>query len=152
MIIIQQDSSKTLEQWTTDIFFSESFYKIKNDLNTHQYTNIPIVKFKIPSELEDLMNFKVNPEAVSEVEFIKLLDQYLDYSVKTGNKQFLNQLYSGFNFPAFIGEVFSVFANSSMYTYEVAPVTARIETEMIQLMNSYAGCNDVISWHQPPII
>ncbi|WP_372642762.1 hypothetical protein [Ancylomarina sp.] len=66
MIIIQQDSSKTLEQWTTDIFFSESFYKIKNDLNTHQYTNIPIVKFKIPSELEDLMNFKVNPEAVSK--------------------------------------------------------------------------------------
>ncbi|WP_372642741.1 hypothetical protein [Ancylomarina sp.] len=72
--------------------------------------------------------------------------------MKTRNKQFLNQLYSGFNFPAFIGEVFSVLANTSMYTYEVAPVATRIETEMIQLMNSYAGCNDGISWHQPPII
>lgn len=63
----------------------------------------------------------------------------MEYSVKTGNKQFMNQLYSGFNFPAFIGEVFTALANTSMYTYEVAPVATTIETEMIQLMNSYAG-------------
>ena len=79
---------------------------------------------------------------VSEQEFLNLLDQYLNNSVKTWNKQFLNQLYSGFNFPAFIGEVFTVLTNTSMYTYEVAPVATRIETEMIQLMNSYAGYTD----------
>jgi len=121
---------------------SQSFEKIKNYLITHQDTNLPIVKFKTPSELTALINFEVKPEAVSEEAFLKLLDQYLDYSVKTGNKQFLNQLYSGFNFPAFIGEVFTALTNTSMYTYEVAPVATGIETEMIQLMNSYAGYTD----------
>ena len=71
-----------------------------------------------------------------------MLDKYLEYSVKTGNKQFVNQLFSGFNFPAFIGEVFTTLANTSMYTYEVAPVATMIETEMIKLMNSYTGYDD----------
>ena len=71
-----------------------------------------------------------------------MIDKYLEYSVKTGNKQFFNQLYSGFNFPAFIGEIFTVLANTSMYTYEVAPVATSIETEMIRLMNRYSGYVD----------
>jgi len=118
---------------------SEAFSKIKDYLNNNQDNNLPIVKFKTPSELAAIIDLEVKPEPVSEKEFLKLLDQYLDYSVKTGNKQFLNQLYSGFNFPAFIGEVFTALANTSMYTYEVAPVATCIESEMIRLMNSYVG-------------
>jgi len=121
---------------------TEAFGKIKDYLNNNQDRKLPIVKFKKPSELDGIIDFEVKQKPVSEQEFLDLLDQYLDYSVKTGNKQFLNQLYSGFNFPAFIGEVFTVLANTSMYTYEVAPVATRIETEMIQLMNSYAGYTD----------
>ncbi len=121
---------------------TESFEKIKNYLQTNNDKNIPVVKFRNPAELAEVIDFEVKNEGVSEQDFLGLLDKYLEYSVKTGNKQFLNQLYSGFNFPAFIGEVFSVLANTSMYTYEVAPVATRIETEMIRLMNSYAGYAD----------
>ncbi len=118
---------------------SESFEKIKEYLKNNEDSNIPIVKFKTPSELKEIINFKVDKIGVSEHEFLDLIDNYLEYSVKTGNKQFMNQLYSGFNFPAFIGEIFTVLANTSMYTYEVAPVATTIETEMIRLMNSYSG-------------
>jgi glutamate/tyrosine decarboxylase-like PLP-dependent enzyme len=98
-----------------------------------------VVEFKTPQELSAFINFSVNREGISESEFNQLVNLYLENAVNTGNKQFLNQLYSGFNLPAFIGELVTVLTNTSMYTYEVAPVATRIESEMIRLMNSYAG-------------
>jgi len=121
---------------------SEAFEKIKKYINNNSDDSVGVVKFKSPSELHEIIDFPVKPNGVSEQQFLELLDKYLDYSVRTGNKQFLNQLFSGLNFPAFIGEVFSTLANTSMYTYEVAPVATSIETEMIRLMNSYAGYTD----------
>jgi sulfinoalanine decarboxylase len=118
---------------------AESFEKIKIYLQNNSDNTKPVVKFKSPAELHKVIDFPVKQTGVSEQEFLELLDKYLEYSVKTGNKQFLNQLYSGFNFPAFIGEVFTALANTSMYTYEVAPVATTIETEMIRLMNGYTG-------------
>ncbi|MEA3446239.1 MAG: pyridoxal-dependent decarboxylase [Bacteroidota bacterium] len=121
---------------------SESFEKIKKYLHDNNNNNAPVVKYKLPSGINEIIDVPVKEAAVSENEFLELLDKYLEYSVRTGNKQFLNQLYSGFNFPAFIGEVFTSLANTSMYTYEVAPLATVIETEMIALMNSYAGYGD----------
>ena len=121
---------------------STSFGKIKKYIESTADANLPIVEFKNPSELKEVIDFKVKNKGVSEHDFLELIDKYLEYSVKTGNKQFMNQLYSGFNFPAFIGEIFTALANTSMYTYEVAPVATTIETEMIRLMNSYAGYTD----------
>lgn len=121
---------------------SESFEKIKSYLESSNDKTQPIVKFKNPSELKEVIDFEIGKKGVSENEFLELIDKYLEYSVKTGNKQFFNQLYSGFNFPAFIGEIFTVLANTSMYTYEVAPVATSIETEMIRLMNRYSGYED----------
>lgn len=118
---------------------SEAFEKIKYYLQDNSNNTKPVVKFKSPAELNKIIDFPVKQIRISEQEFLELLDKYLEYSVRTGNKQFLNQLYSGFNFPAFIGEVFTILANTSMYTYEVAPVATMIETEMIRLMNSYTG-------------
>jgi len=121
---------------------TESFEKIRNYLDKNDDNSLPVVKFRTPADLAEVIDFEVKDNGVSEHEFLELIDKYLDYSVRTGNKQFLNQLYSGFNFPAFIGEIFTVLANTSMYTYEVAPVATRIETEMIKLMNSHVGYHE----------
>jgi glutamate/tyrosine decarboxylase-like PLP-dependent enzyme len=121
---------------------SQSFNRIRNYLDENNHVSSPVVQFKQPAELRDAIQFGISESGVTETEFLELIDKYLEYSVKTGNKQFLNQLYSGFNFPAFIGELFTVLANTSMYTYEVAPVATMIEKEMISLMNSYAGYTD----------
>ena len=114
---------------------SEAFEKIKYYLQDNSDNTKPVVKFKLPAELNEIFDVGVKQTRVSEQEFLGLLDKYLEYSVRTGNKQFLNQLYSGFNFPAFIGEVFTILANTSMYTYEVAPVATMIEMEMIRLIH-----------------
>lgn len=106
------------------------------------YSYSDVVKFKTPIDLASIFDFEIGQEGVSECEFNQLIDLYLNYSVKTNNKQFLNQLYSGFNLPAFIGEMVTVLSNTSMYTYEVAPVATRIEAEIIRLMNTYTGYNN----------
>ena len=116
-----------------------SFERVEKYINSNDDNISPVVKFKSPAELSEIFNFPVDEEGVSQTEFTDQIEKYLEYSVRTGNKQFLNQLYSGFNFPAFLGEVFTVLANTSMYTYEVAPVATMIEKEMIKLMNSYTG-------------
>ncbi len=124
---------------STRKLLSEAFTKVWNYIHSNDDPAVPVVDFKMPPALAQEIDFPIAAEGVSESEFLKLLDQYLAFSVRTGSKQFLNQLYSGFNLPAFIGEVFSTLANTSMYTYEVAPVATMIESEMIKLMNSYAG-------------
>jgi len=98
-----------------------------------------LVHLSSASELNQQFEFEIDSKGVSEDEFIDLIDKYLEFSVKTGNKQFFNQLFSGFNLPAYIGEVLTAVTNTSMYTYEVAPVATLIETTMIRLMNSYTG-------------
>jgi glutamate/tyrosine decarboxylase-like PLP-dependent enzyme len=122
--------------------FDESFKKIRNFLQNQEKEDQSIVKFRNPSELSKSINYQISPNGVSEDEFLGLIDHYLEFSVRTADKQFLNQLYSGFNLPAFIGELLTIATNTSMSTYEVAPVATLIEKEMISLMNSYAGYSD----------
>lgn len=117
-----------------EIILAQVFEKINDYLKKDT-----LIDYKAPFELQDAINFSIAEKGVSESEFLALINKYLDYSVNTNHPQFLNQLYSGFNFPAFIGEIFTALANTSMYTYEVAPVATLIETEMIQLMNNYVG-------------
>lgn len=99
----------------------------------------PVINYKEPSQLRERIDFTVENEPIGDIKFKELVDKYLAYSVRTQNKQFLNQLYGGFNLPAFLGDVITTLTNTSMYTYEVAPVASVIEKEMIDLMKSYAG-------------
>jgi glutamate/tyrosine decarboxylase-like PLP-dependent enzyme len=121
------------------IILNEVFQKIRQYIENNADNQKPVVKYKSPAELAGLINMQIEDTGVEQNEFLELVEQYLNYSVKTGNKQFLNQLYSGFNFPAFIGDVLTTLTNTSMYTYEVAPVATEIEKTMISLMNGYAG-------------
>jgi len=124
-----------------DHILSALFEKIQTYLRNNEETH-PVVNYQDPSALHQILQPAVGDEPAGEEKFLKMIDQYLEFAVKTGNKQFLNQLYSGFNLPAFIGDILTSLINTSMYTYEVAPAATIIEKEMIALMNSYAGYTD----------
>ena len=124
-----------------DHILSVLFEKVKTYIRQNE-ESLPVVSYQEPSMLQKLLQPVVGDEPAGEEEFLKMMDQYLEFAVKTGNKQFLNQLYSGFNLPAFIGDMLTTLTNTSMYTYEVAPAATIIEKEMIALMNSYAGYTD----------
>jgi glutamate/tyrosine decarboxylase-like PLP-dependent enzyme len=119
-----------------------TFENIGKYINENESKPARLLNFKSPSELNKLVDFAVGENGLLQNEFKETLINYLEYSVNTGHKQFLNQLYSGFNLPAYIGEMITALTNTSMYTYEVAPMATMIEKEMIRLMNSYVGYTD----------
>lgn len=125
-----------------DFILKSTFKKIDDYIKSNNTDLRRVIKFKSPAELTDIIDFKIHDTGVTEDEFISLIDRYLEYSVRTGNMQFFSQLYSGFNFPAFIGDILTTLTNTSMATYEIAPVATVIEKEMISLMSSYTGYKD----------
>lgn len=97
-----------------------------------------VVEYREPDELRELVNLTLGDETkVSKLD--ELLAGLVRYSVKTGNKQYLNQLFSGFSENGFLGDAIAVMMNSSMYTYEVSPLGTLVERELIDKMNSYTG-------------
>jgi len=63
----------------------------------------------------------------------------LDYSVRTGHPRFMNQLFGGISPPAVVGEWLSALINTSMYTYEAAPVATLMEVELIAKLCRMVG-------------
>ena len=68
-----------------------------------------------------------------------LVEDYLQYSARTGHPQFLNWHYQGFNLPGFVGEVVTALSYTSMYIYGVAPIATLIEREVISKMCTAVG-------------
>ncbi len=118
---------------------SHLFQSISRYIEGQSDDSRKVLDYKTPEELSESIGLAIGDKGVEPDTFRNLMDEYLAYSVQTGHKQFMNQLYAGFNFPAFVGDVLTSLANTSMYTYEVAPVATMIEREMIRLMNEYAG-------------
>lgn len=115
------------------------FEKISTYLGNLNNKDLPVNQYLKPEALQEKIDFSIDSAGTSEEEFLHLLQQYLDYSVKTGHTMFFNQLYSGFNPPAFYAEIITALTNTSMSTYEVAPVATLIEQEMIRFFNTYTG-------------
>lgn len=67
------------------------------------------------------------------------VETYLDNSVKTAHPQYFNQLWAGQSAPALVGSIIEAIANTSMYTYEVAPVATIIENEMLSVFKRVFG-------------
>ena len=63
----------------------------------------------------------------------------MKHSVRTHHPSFLNVMWPGFNPAAFGGEVISTIAQTSMYTYELAPIASLIELELLSKMCNLVG-------------
>ncbi len=99
-----------------------------------------VVDYQSYSELQDkLKNIDLDEGSQSWDSLWKLVDTYLSYSVKTAHPQYFNQLWAGQSTPALVGSVVESLANTSMYTYEVAPVATLIETEVLNRFKNIFG-------------
>lgn len=107
--------------------------------STSEDPNKSVVRYIDAETLQDTMDISITNGGATYDDLLKDIHDYLTYSVDTSHKQFLNQLYGGFNFPAFLGEVITALTNTSMYTYEVAPAGTLIELELIRKLNRLVG-------------
>ena len=98
-------------------------------------SNLPenkVVDYLTPTELKRQMDIAVGSDGETFEQLLGHISQYLKYAVDTGNRQFFNQLYAGFNLPAFMGEVVTALATPPMYTSEVAPLAPVLGSESVQ--------------------
>ncbi len=98
-----------------------------------------VVQYQNPETLRAKIDFAIPDVGVSNQQLLVLLETYLTYSVRTGHRQFFNQLFAGFNLPGFLGSVFASLTNTSMAIYEISPMATLIEQELIREINGYIG-------------
>ncbi len=115
---------------------------IEDYLAANDDPETPVIEYLEASDLAGRIDFALGPEGLPAADLLPLLESYLRYSLRSGHRQFHNQLWGGFNQAAFLGDVTASLANTSMYTYEVAPVATLIEAELIAKMCSILGFAD----------
>ena len=102
----------------------------------------PIVQYLDHETLKDELNLSIGYDGVPFDDILKEIEKYLKFSVNTSHSQFANQLFSGFNLPAFAGDVCASLANTTMATFEAAPVATIIEETLVRKMCKLMGFDD----------
>jgi len=90
-------------------------------------------------ELKRRLDISVRKEGVDIEELLSDIDTYVTESVNTSHPHFMNPLWGGTNVASFAGEIITALTNTSMYTFEIAPMATLIENEMIATMAKLAG-------------
>ncbi len=108
-------------------------------LEEHGDRSLPVTRILAPDELERRLKPAIPREGRGLEPLLDDLRGILRYSVRTGSPRFFNQLFGGFQPAALLGEWMAAVANTSMYTYEAAPVGTVLEKAVIDKMNALAG-------------
>lgn len=109
------------------------YLRLSDDPETPVTLNPP------PSAIHKRVPLKLDGPAVPVDELMDQARDLMELSVRTGSANFSNQLFSGFDPVAIVGEWLTAVLNASMYTYEVAPAMTLVEREVIARMGKAAG-------------
>ncbi len=101
-----------------------------------------IRKKLLPAQLRHKIDLSICEKGVTEEELMDSIKQVFKYSVHTNSPLFLNQMWGSVQLPALIGDFLTTLLNTSMYTYEVAPLMTLIEKECIKMLCSYVWSNN----------
>jgi len=107
-----------------------------NDDNEEIRTN------KSSVELIRDFDFSISKKGKDEEELGLLIDGIVKNSVNTDHPFFMNQMYGKQNPIAIYGDILTTLLNTSMYTYEVAPMMTLLEKECITKLCSYIWENN----------
>lgn len=99
----------------------------------------PVTLNPPPSAIHQRVPLRLDGPAVPIDELMDQARDLMELSVRTGSANFSNQLFSGFDPVAIVGEWLTAVLNASMYTYEVAPAMTLVEREVIARMGRAAG-------------
>ena len=111
-------------------------------LEKNQQTNTRVTNYYSPEELKSHLELKLPKNGIPLQEIIPIIESYLKYSVKTAHPYFFNLLFSGANLPAILAELVTATSNTTMHTYESAPVATLLELELIKNLNYLIGFED----------
>lgn len=98
-----------------------------------------VLEWTDPEELQKKFDMSLKDEPDTDEELLKLADETIKYSVKTGHPYFVNQLFSCVDPYGFAGQVITDALNPSVYTYEVSPCFILMEEVVLKEMRKIVG-------------
>jgi glutamate/tyrosine decarboxylase-like PLP-dependent enzyme len=142
-------SSKSKIKYKVNTKFIDSVYnQLKKYLIKMKRKESKVIDFKTPKELKKIIPFEISDtKKTKDNQLLKYTQKIIDYSVHSGNHNYHNTLFGGFDERALVGEYIASTLNGSVYTYEIAPVYTLMEEEVAkkycQLLR-WKGKNDFI--------
>lgn len=98
-----------------------------------------VLEWTNPEEMLEKFDMSLKDEPDSDEELLKLANETIKYSVKTGHPYFVNQLFSCVDPYGFAGQVITDALNPSVYTYEVSPCFILMEEVVLKEMRKIVG-------------
>lgn len=111
-------------------------------LESNSHPDTKVVNYQAANVLKEKFDLTLPDDGVDLEELIPIVESYLQYSPRTGSAQFFNLLFSGYSIPGILAEMVTSTTNTTMHTYDVAPVATLIEMELIKHLNNLVGFND----------
>jgi glutamate/tyrosine decarboxylase-like PLP-dependent enzyme len=112
---------------------------LKDYIQASRDPSVPLNEYCSPQAMREKVDLDLPEQGLGEEQLSALAKTYLDQTVRTGSWRYLNQLWSGFSLPGLVGEMTAAASNTSMFTYEVAPLATLIEKTLIQRLCELVG-------------
>lgn len=123
-------------------FFKALIGRIDSFVTESRSGQPKVIDFREPTDLAASLKLGLPQSGRGEEEVLTTADLYLRHCVRTAHPQFVNPLWAGFSTPGVAGELLAAATNTSIYTYEVAPVATLMEQKVIRTLLDMAGFND----------
>lgn len=128
------DKKEVTEKFVTDVAKKlVQFLAISNDRNSK------IINFVTPEEIKACFNFTLPEYGTSLGGILEQVENILHYVVKTAHPRFYNQLWAGVDVNCLMGQWIANTTNTSMYTYEMAPLYVMMEKTILNKLQEYVG-------------
>ena len=115
--------------------------KILDYLRENQSLDTKVIDYQSAQSLREKIDLSLPENGIALEELIPVIESYLHHSTRTSSHKFFNQLWGGFEITGVLAEMVTSAANTSMYTYEVAPVATLMEMKLIETLNHLIGFN-----------
>ena len=102
----------------------------------------PLGRIAAPEDVATAIDVAIGHAGVSFEQLLGSLEAVVGCSVNTASPLFHNQLFSGFNPPAFLGDVVASLLNTTMATWEASPAATCIELHLLERLSRLAGLTD----------
>lgn len=102
----------------------------------------PVVRHLEPRALQAALELELPADGRGLDQALELARRTLHYSVATGHPRFLNQLFGGLDAAGILGEWIAALTNTSMYTFEAAPVGTVVELALLERLMRFVGFED----------
>lgn len=123
----------------TEEFIEKIAKRLFQHIDESSSRDTKVLEFITPDDIVKEIDFSLPEKKSSLNTFFAHLEKILKYTIKTAHPRFFNQVWSGIDTTILMGEWITSATNTSMYTYEMAPVYVMMETFVLEKLKQAIG-------------